>query len=338
MFRVLLSRQWVMLTLVALLLIPAFIWAGNWQYDRHDQRVARNELIGGSLAADPVPMAELSAPGEAPDPDDRFRAVTATGRFDSSQEVVARSRTGNQKGVLGYFVLTPLVPEDGPAVLVNRGFVPAGNDPTRLPEVPSAPEGEVTVTGRLMVDETTATTGIRDTQGLPEGMVMLVNSEQRAQAAGMPFLSGFMVLTELDPELPEGAEQPERLAAPSHSGIGAHFAYALQWWLFAAMVPVGWWILLRRELADAAGEGGSGTDGGGTAGDGASAGGGPHGGAPGGESGTDSGEGTPGGEPRPEGARGGVPSAGAEQADGAGRNAAGAADSAGTAPEVPAGR
>ncbi|NJQ08631.1 SURF1 family cytochrome oxidase biogenesis protein [Streptomyces lonarensis] len=258
MFRVLLSRQWVMLTLVALLLIPAFIWAGNWQYDRHDQRVARNELIGGSLAAPPVPMSELSAPGEAPDPDDRFRGVTATGRFDASQEVVARSRTGNQKGVLGYFVLTPLVPDEGPAVLVNRGFVPAGNDPTRMPEVPPAPEGEVTVTGRLMVDETTETTGIRDTQGLPEGMVMLVNSEQRAEAAGMPFLSGHMVLTELEPELPDGAEEPERLAAPGHSGIGAHFAYALQWWLFAAMVPVGWWILLRRELADAAaGEGGS---------------------------------------------------------------------------------
>nr|WP_245240784.1 SURF1 family protein [Streptomyces spiramenti] len=245
-----------MLTLVALLLIPAFIWAGNWQYDRHDQRVARNELIGGSLAAAPVPMSELSGPGEAPDPDDRFRSVTATGRFDASQEVVARSRTGNQKGVLGYYVLTPLVPDEGPAVLVNRGFVPAGNDPTRMPEVPPAPEGEVTVTGRLMVDETTATTGIRDTQGLPEGMVMLVNSEQRAEAAGMPFLSGSMVLTELAPELPEGAEEPERLDAPGHSGIGAHFAYALQWWLFAAMVPVGWWILLRRELADIAAGGG----------------------------------------------------------------------------------
>jgi cytochrome oxidase assembly protein ShyY1 len=27
-------------------------------------------------------------------------------------------------------------------------------------------------------------------------------------------------------------------------------AYAVQWWLFAAMVPVGWVVLLRRQRAE----------------------------------------------------------------------------------------
>ncbi|MGW2953821.1 hypothetical protein ACWC96_27170, partial [Streptomyces eurythermus] len=27
-------------------------------------------------------------------------------------------------------------------------------------------------------------------------------------------------------------------------------AYMIQWWLFAAAVPVGWWFLVRRELRD----------------------------------------------------------------------------------------
>ena len=37
---------------------------------------------------------------------------------------------------------------------------------------------------------------------------------------------------------------------PDHSSIGPHMAYAIQWWLFSAMVPVGWVVLLRRERAE----------------------------------------------------------------------------------------
>lgn len=37
---------------------------------------------------------------------------------------------------------------------------------------------------------------------------------------------------------------------PDHDSIGPHMAYAVQWWLFAAGVPVGWFILVRRERRD----------------------------------------------------------------------------------------
>jgi cytochrome oxidase assembly protein ShyY1 len=248
-YRFLLSRQWVILTLVSLLLIPAFIRAGNWQYHRHEQRVERNELIAGNLAEPPVDLTDLAAPGRAPDPEDRFRTVTATGRYDPAHEVVVRQRTGPEKGALGYYVLTPLVTgPDGPVVLVNRGWIPAGNDPTRMPDVPAPPSGELTVSGRLMADETSATTGIRDRGGLPDGMVMLINSEQRAEAMGASVVTGHIELTATDPD-PSGP-RPEVLPDPNHSGIGAHFAYALQWWLFTAFIPLGWFLLFRRELQD----------------------------------------------------------------------------------------
>ncbi|MDT0310084.1 SURF1 family protein [Streptomyces sp. DSM 44917] len=250
MYRFLLSRQWVILTLVTLLLIPALVWLGFWQLHRHEQRVARNDLIAGSLAAEPVPMAELSQAGGAVDPDDRYRPVTAAGRYDAEHEVVVRNRD-NADGRLGYYVLTPLVGEDGTAVVVNRGWIPTGNDLTRVPEVPEPPSGEVTVTGRLMADETSGTTGIRDRSGLPDGMVMMISSQERAQALGLPVLGGYLELTDTTPASPDAAEQPETLPEPDHTGIGAHFAYALQWWLFAAGVPVGWVLLARRELHDA---------------------------------------------------------------------------------------
>ncbi|MGP4113780.1 SURF1 family cytochrome oxidase biogenesis protein [Streptomyces sp. 4N509B] len=251
MYRFLLTRQWVILTLVALLLIPTMVWLGFWQLNRHEQRVARNELIAASLEARPVPMAELTEVGGTLDPDHRYRPVTATGEYDADGEVLARQRTGSEGG-MGYFVLTPLVTDDGTGVLVNRGWVPAGTDPTVAPPVASPPSGTVTVTGRLMSDETTGTTGIRDRAGLPEGMVMLVSSQQRSQELGLPMLGGYLELTDTSPAggRKGAGAVPEPLPEPDHTGIGTHFAYAVQWWIFAAGVPVGWALLVRRELGD----------------------------------------------------------------------------------------
>ncbi|WP_052851669.1 SURF1 family protein [Streptomyces avicenniae] len=250
MYRFLLTRQWVILTLVALTLIPSMIWLGFWQLHRHEQRVARNELISDSLAAPETPMAELTSVGGEPDPDDRYRPVTAVGTYDTGHQVVVRNRSSNDETV-GYWVLTPLVQDDGTAALVNRGWISAGEDLTTLPDVPAPPPGEVTVTGRLMTDETSATTGIRDRSGLPDGMVMMINSAERSEAmGGVPTLGGYLVLTATSPAPADADAQPQLLNAPDHSSIGAHFAYAIQWWLFTGGVPAGWIILLRREVKD----------------------------------------------------------------------------------------
>lgn len=250
MYRFLLSRQWVLLTALALVLIPAMVQAGFWQLHRHQERVERNELIAASLAAPAMPVAEVAPPGGTVDPADRYRTVTATGVYDAAGEAVARQRTGPDGGGMGYYVLTPLVRPDGTAVLVNRGWVPAGSDPGQYPEVPDPPGGEVTVTGRLMTDETPESTGIRERSGLPDGMVMLINSRQRAEDLDRTFLPGHLELSGTSPEPPAGADAPRTLPEPGHRGIGAHFAYALQWWLFAAGVPVGWFLLVRREAQD----------------------------------------------------------------------------------------
>ncbi|WP_079166718.1 SURF1 family protein [Streptomyces oceani] len=260
MYRFLLSRQWVMLTLLALALIPTMVELGFWQLHRHESRVAHNELIAESLSAPTVPVTELTSTRRGPDADVRFRTVRAKGTYDTEHEVVVRQRTAADEQSIGYFVLTPLIREDGTAVLVNRGWIKAGRDLTEFPKVPKAPEGPVTVTGRLMADETTSTSGIKDKEGLPARQVMLINSEQQAERLDRPVLGGYVQLTRSIPE-PTG-ERPERIAEPDHDSIGPHMAYAVQWWLFAAAVPVGWVVLVRRERRDrisaAAGQGGPG--------------------------------------------------------------------------------
>ncbi|MGP3981540.1 SURF1 family cytochrome oxidase biogenesis protein [Streptomyces sp. KR80] len=247
MYRFLLSRQWVMLTLVALVLIPVMIELGFWQLHRHERRVAQNEQIARSLRARPVPVGELTSPGHAVPRSATWRPVSATGSYDTEHETVVRQRTAADDRSIGYYVLTPLDMKDGRTVLVNRGWIPAGGDLTKFPEVPAAPTGEVTVTGRLMPDETTASSGIKDKPGLPPRQIMLINSTAQAEALSRPVLGGYL---ELAASSPKGTGQPEPVPEPDHSGIGAHLAYAIQWWLFAAGVPVGWVVLFRRECKD----------------------------------------------------------------------------------------
>ncbi|MFE1439784.1 SURF1 family protein [Streptomyces sp. NPDC058739] len=245
MFRFLMSRQWVILTLVAVALVPTMIELGFWQLHRHEHRVALNKVIADSLAAKPVPAESLTAPGAEVTDADRFRRVTATGRFDTAREVVVRRRTNVDEKV-GFHVLTPFVLDDGKVLLVNRGWIPADGAQTEFPAIPAPPKGEITVTGRLMPDETTADSGIKDVQGLPDRQVMLISSEQSERRLGDPVLGGYIELTAPEPR----GDSPEPIPAPEHDAIGPHMAYAVQWWLFCAGVPVGWIVLVRRELKE----------------------------------------------------------------------------------------
>jgi cytochrome oxidase assembly protein ShyY1 len=244
-YRFLLSARWAVIALVALLLVPTMVRLGFWQYHRHEARVARNQLVARNLGSPAVPFESLSSPGWSVPKDLVWRTVTATGRYDTAHEVVVRGRTEPGGSSIGYFVLTPLALSDGRgSVLVNRGWVESAADATSYPSVPAPPSGEVTVTGRLRADETAAGSGIRDRGGLPERQVKLINSRQQAQSSGATVLGGYL---ELASSTPPAGNVPVLLGDPGHSDIGPHLAYAIQWWLFAALVPVGLVVMARRE-------------------------------------------------------------------------------------------
>lgn len=249
-YRFLLTRQWLITMLIALLLIPATIKLGFWQLHRHEARVARNELIGKALTAAPVPFDTLSpAPGATVPKDLTWRTVTATGQYDTAHEFVVRKRT-DSSGSIGYFVVTPLRLADGKGtVLVNRGWVASAATATEYPPVPAAPAGEVTLTGRLRADETYGASGIKDRTGLPERQFNLINTEEQSRESGTPLLGGYL---ELAATTPAPADQPQLVPEPNHSDIGPHMAYAVQWWLFTTMIPVGVLVLARREARDRA--------------------------------------------------------------------------------------
>lgn len=253
------SRQWVILTLISLLLIPTMIRLGIWQMHRYEMRTARNQLVSDALSAKPLPVEGLTSPGHTVTGRERYRTVTATGTFDTADQVVVRRRV-NEDGEVGFHVLTPFTLTDGRVVLVNRGWIPATGAQTAFPKVPAPPAGKVTVSGRLMPDETTAASGIKNLKDLPARQVMLINSKEQAERLHTRVLGGYIEQTA--PKAKGGS--PEQISDPGSEDAPLNYAYMIQWWLFAAAVPVGWWILVRRERRDreaaAAAETGAGTE------------------------------------------------------------------------------
>jgi cytochrome oxidase assembly protein ShyY1 len=245
-YRFLLSPRWLALHVLVLLLIPAFLFLGRWQFGRYEQRSSASALATGNLAAAPVPLTSLDKPGSAVPGSVRFRGVTAAGRYDAAHELLVRRRTQNSRP--GFYVLTPLITADGTAVIVNRGWVKMGPTADAPPEVPPPTAGDVTVTGRLRPAETEDSTGITNRSGLPTRQVLLINTTDIAK--GMPYklFGGYVELTE---QRPSAAAAPEPVPDPDLGGGGGlNLAYSVQWWLFIGIAVGGWFTLIRREARD----------------------------------------------------------------------------------------
>ncbi|MFE3450920.1 SURF1 family protein [Nonomuraea sp. NPDC059194] len=250
MYRFLLTPRWLALHVVVLLVIPAFVFLGQWQFGRYEERSSNSDVVTTNLEAEPVPIAELVKPGGSVDESTRYRTVTVQGAYDPAHALLVRRRTQNSQ--LGFYVLTPLVTGQGQAVLVNRGWVKAGATADALPEVPPAPSGQVTVTGRLRPSETEESSGIRNRGELPAGQVLLINAD--AIGKGLPYqlVGGYVSLTE---QQPRTSPAPEPVPPPDvGAGGGLNFAYGVQWWLFIGVAIGGWLLMIRREVRDRSAE------------------------------------------------------------------------------------
>ncbi|MCO6417617.1 SURF1 family protein [Siccirubricoccus sp. KC 17139] len=123
-------RRWG-LALAALPVLAVLLGLGTWQVRRLHWKT---ELLAHIAAAEAGPTQPLSA---SPEP---FAKVAATGRFDHGREALLGVELRGT--TLGARLLTPLLREGAPPLLVDRGWVPLERD-----RPIGHPEGEVTVTG-----------------------------------------------------------------------------------------------------------------------------------------------------------------------------------------------
>ena len=235
MYRFLLTRRWLGLAALALVLAVVMVGLGNWQLDRYHQKVAINDRIDAAAGAAPVPVTNVLVTGRAPSKEQRYTRVTATGRYDTANEILARGRTVD--GQVGFEVITPLVLQNGAALLVDRGWVAAGANAAVVPDYPRAPSGEVTVTGAVRLPEHRIG-AVERTDGRLQ--TRRINPGQLAGDLPYPVLGGYV-----------SAEQVGlRPVAVEYEGTLQNGGYALQWWAFAALTLVGYVYLARRQAKE----------------------------------------------------------------------------------------
>lgn len=252
-----LSPGWV----IGLLAVALFTWAcfallAPWQLGKSDDLDARNSRLAESIEAAPEPLAGVVA-GPADFTEREWRLVTVDGSWDPDAEALLRLRSVD--GELVYQVLTVFRPGSGPALLVNRGWVPVGENNT-VPDYAPAPTGPVEITARLRATEAGQAEPV-PVDGHPT--VRVVDPAVLGDTLGRVLEpAGYLQLS---------GDQPGSLNPAPIPGIesGPYLSYGLQWLLFGVLAPVGLayfaWseIRTRRRVAEqeAAAEGGGGRDG-----------------------------------------------------------------------------
>jgi cytochrome oxidase assembly protein ShyY1 len=231
----LLSRRWVLFALTVAALTAGTIWLGSWQFDRLTDRKADNEVVRANETKDPAPVADVLAVGRPVGDDDEWRLVEATGTYAAQDTVVVRYRT--RDGRSGIDVVVPLVTGDGPALLVDRGWLEARPDGTDRSAIPDPPEGEVTVTGWVRADGTGDSTAVSDQS------TRAISSTEIGAALGREVYGGSVELRAEDGSPVEGLEPVE---LPELNN-GPHFFYGLQWWFFGVLAVFGFCYLAWDE-------------------------------------------------------------------------------------------
>jgi len=214
--------------------IALFVTAGQWQQRRMEQKQALRAQFDGAVAMAPAALPQDVSDWSAW----RYRPIAAEGVFDAEKQILIDNKIN--EGRAGYHVVTPLVLRDGRAVLVDRGWVAAGETRAQLPAAPP-PAGDITIRGRVNIPTANYVELSRDA---PAGVVWEnLDPSRFAARTGLPVLPIVVEQT-----TPTGATDTlvRNWPAPDF-GIERHRIYMVQWYLFAA-TAAGLWMYfnLRR--------------------------------------------------------------------------------------------
>ncbi|HEY6796486.1 MAG TPA: SURF1 family protein [Kineosporiaceae bacterium] len=232
---VLRERFWLRLAVAVVLLSVAFFFLGRWQLGRHEAKVARNDRINANYSAAPIPLPAVLPAPDTPLPVDReWTQVRLTGSYESDRQRLIRNRPVN--GDFGYEVLVPLRLPSGSTFLVDRGWLPPGEDFVRPDTVPAPPSGQVSVVVRLRPGEPPLD------RTPPPGQELRIDLGRLATVAGGTVYRGAYGV--LASENPAPATAPTLLPRPDED-LGPHLAYAVQWWIgdVAAYVLLGYYLV-----------------------------------------------------------------------------------------------
>jgi surfeit locus 1 family protein len=230
------GRPILLLALVAVA-FAVLVALGTWQVQRLHWKEALIGHVTERLAAAPEPLPPAEDWSALAPEDYEFRKVVLRGTFLNDQELhvsIALTQPHGPIGGFGYFVVTPLVLENGDGVvLVNRGFVPLDRkDPATRAE--GQPAGVVEIVGLMRPpDEGNLFTPATDRDRniwFARDPAMMAGALSLGDARVAPFTVDDMATA--PGGLPQGGETV--IAFPN-----SHLQYAVTWYgLAAALLAV----------------------------------------------------------------------------------------------------
>lgn len=235
------QRKWLLLTLLVFAGTALCIRLGIWQLDRLEQRRAFNAKFESARAQ---PALDLNHEQPANLLDMEWRSVNVTGEYDFANEVAVRNQYYGSE--YGYHLLTPLL-FNGGAVVVDRGWIPAGGNSAPSDWRKYDERGTVHVSGQIRKGQAKpALGGVADV--LPEDGAKLEiwnNADLALIAKQMPY-PVLPVYVQVKPD-PSDTQPPIPFQPEVEITEGPHFGYALQWFTFATILFVGYPFFLRRQ-------------------------------------------------------------------------------------------
>ncbi len=225
-----LRARHVALVVIAVVIAGVCVRLGFWQLDRLHGRRDVNAMLAARGALPPVDLATAD-PSSLP-----YAHVTVVGRYDPTNEIVLSGRS--YQDIAGNHILTPLVLDDGRAVLVDRGWVPLDVASPPVTGDAAAPTGRVTVAGLALPPDS-----ISDTPTSPAPSVV-IRIDLGAAALPYRLVPVYVLLQTQNPAQASGSPIP---AVPPTLDEGPHLSYAIQWFAFATIAAIGCVVLLRRD-------------------------------------------------------------------------------------------
>jgi surfeit locus 1 family protein len=248
MYRFALRPRWILLHLVAVTVVVAMLGLGFWQLGRLGERRDYNDTVRAAQEAPPVPIDQLLPEGPAATVEQAdtitFRQVTLEGTYAIDQQVLVRNRSLD--GLPGYWVITPLVLDDGDAVAVNRGWVPFNTtDPDGGWDAFAPPSAPVAVTGMVRATQTRSSGIVGGPQDAAEGELTTLSRVDVGRLGQQVPEPLYPVYVDLRTQQPAGGDFPIPLPEPE-LGEGNHLNYAGQWFIFAGLMALIYPLWLRR--------------------------------------------------------------------------------------------
>jgi cytochrome oxidase assembly protein ShyY1 len=229
MFKNLLRPRWIILTLLLAFLIYLFIELSGWQFDRYHQRIDRNDDFVTAIAGDPIPIENVSQMNNLK----QWGKVSLSGQYLDAESKLVRKRY--LKNSLGFWVLTPFQLANKETILVNRGWIPSANSSTSELAIPNSPTQQVLIEGFLQPMEKFKA----NPADLPSNQINDINVEKFKVNIYPNF---YVQVGKSNP-----AEKGIGIIYLPEVSNGPHLSYAIQWILFALLLPIGWYVLLNNE-------------------------------------------------------------------------------------------